>query len=174
MVSLSTLTLVAALAAGQTGSPAAQMKMFQPLIGQWIYIGTTQSDTPAFGPQGTDFCANMTFTWAIGRNAVQIRWSGKAAGKEAIEFVELIGWDAKQNKIVSQGFNSVGGVEHNVWSRDGETAICESTGIGAEGKDVTIRYENTVEGDILIFRIRSVVVDGEKKPDEEYKYRRVR
>ncbi len=53
-------------------------------------------------PKGTEFGAAMTFSWAINKNAVQIRWSGKAAPKEAVEFVKRVGWDAKQMKLISQ------------------------------------------------------------------------
>jgi hypothetical protein len=173
MTNLGTLALVTALVAGQ-GQPSEHLKLFQPLIGQWIYVGATQSDSVAFGPKGTEFRAVMTISWAINKSAVQIRWSGKAAGKEAVQFVELVGWDAKQNRLISHGFNSLGAVEHNVWSQDGNTVTCECQGIDAEGKEVSILYLNTVEGDTLDFRITGVVVDGEGQPDEEYKYRRVR
>jgi hypothetical protein len=174
MTNLGTLALVTALVAGQAERPSEHLKLFQPLIGQWVHVGAAQSDSVAFGPKGTEFRAVMTFTWAINKNAVQIRWSGKAAEKEAVQFVELVGWNAKQDKLISHGFSSLGAVEHNVWSRNGNTVICDCQGINAEGKDVSIRYLNTVDGDTLDFRITDVVVDGEKQPDEEYKYHRIR
>lgn len=174
MTSLGTIALVAALTAGQAEVPAAHTKIFQPLIGQWVRIGSAQSDSPAFGPKGTEFSAVITYTWAINKNALQIRWVGKAAQKKPVQFVELIGWDAKQKKLVSQGFSSLGAVEHNVWSRKGKTVICDTKGMDAEGKEVTMKYLHTFDGDTMTFRLTDMIVHGEKQPDEEYTYRRVR
>jgi hypothetical protein len=174
MTNLGTLALLAAIAAGQADAPAEHLKIFQPLIGQWIHVGPTQSDSPAFGPKGTEFGAIVTFTWAINKNALQIQWVGKAAHKDSVQFVELVGWDRKQKKLVSQGFSSTGNVDHNVWSCDGNTVICVTTGVTDEGKEVTMRWLHTFDGDTMTVATTDMVVDGKKQPDEETKYRRVR
>ncbi len=168
------LTLVAALAAGQADAPPEHMKVLQPLVGQWIYIGPAQSDTPVFGPKGTEVGMVLTYTWAINKNALQIQWVGKADKKKGGQFVELVGWDSKQKKLVSHGFGSGGGIEHNVWSRDGETVVCDTTGVTDEGKDVTMKYLHTIHDDTLTLRYTDITIDGVKQPDEEYKFRRVR
>jgi len=174
MTSLGSIALLAALTVAQTESPSGHLKDLQPLVGQWVRIGPAQSDSPAFGPKGTEFSSVITYTWAINKNALQIRWVGKAANKKPVQFIELIGWDAKQKKVVSQGFGSDGAVEHNVWFRKGNTVICDTKGIDAEGKEVTLKYVHTFDGDSMTYRMTDMIVDGEKQPDEEYTYRRVK
>ncbi len=174
MTNLGTLALLVALTAGQAESPSDHLKILQPLVGEWVCVGPTQSDSPAFGPKGTEITSFVTYTWAINKNALQIRWVGKAAKKKPVHFVELIGWDAKQEKLVSQGFGSLGAVEHNVWTRDGKTVICDTQGVTDEGKDVTMKYLHTFDGDTMTCRYVEMTIDGKKQPDEEYKYRRVK
>ncbi|MHB8952092.1 MAG: hypothetical protein ACYC4U_03875 [Pirellulaceae bacterium] len=164
----------AAVPAGESDGPSEHLRLFQPFVGQWMHMGTTQSDSPALGPKGSEFGAVMTYAWAVNKSALQIHWVAKAARKESVQFVELIGWDAAQMKLVSQGFSSLGAVEHNVWSGDGTTAVCDTKGLTAEGKQVTMRYLHIFAGDTMTFRLTEMVVDGKKQPDEEYKYRRVR
>jgi hypothetical protein len=174
MTSLATLALVAAMAVGQTDSPSEHLKILQPLVGQWVYVGPTQVDSPAFGPKGTEIGVVVTYTWAINKNAFQIQWVAKVAHKDSAQFVELVGWDSKQKKLVSQGFGSAGNVEHNVWSSEGNAVICATTGVTDEGKEVTMKYVHTVDGDTLTCRYVDMTVDGVKQPEEVYTYRRVR
>jgi hypothetical protein len=86
----------------------------------------------------------------------------------------LVGWDPQQKKLVSHGFGSMGAVEHNVWSVDGITIICDTRGVTDEGKEMTLKYLHTFDGDTMMCRLTDMIVDGAKQPDEEYKYRRVR
>lgn len=173
MLTLS-LLVAGAFLVGQTDSPSEHMKILQPLVGQWVCDGVLQSDAPGIGPKGTECVASISYSWAIDRNALQIQWAGKACEKKAVRFVELIGWDGEQKKVVSQGFGSMGAVEHNVWTRDGEVIICSTKGVGADGKKVTLRYLHEIDGDAMTVRIVGIVADGEKQPEETYKYRRVR
>lgn len=170
----SSLLVATALLVGQADRPSEHLKGLQPLIGQWVCQGVVQSDSPDLGPKGTEFLAVITYTWAIDKNALQIQWVGKSPQKKPVRFVELIGWDGEQKKMVSQGFASTGSVEHNVWTRDGKVIVCHTKGINAEGKSVTLRYLHEIDGDTMTFRLVDITVDGEKQPNEEYKYRRVR
>ena len=128
MINLGSVALLAALAAGQADKPAEHMKIFEPLIGQWVYIGETQGDTPGIGPKGTEFGSTLTYNWVINNSAVEIHWRGKSADRQAVQFVELVGWDPKERKLVSQGFSSFGGVEYNVWNRDGDVVRLRNKG----------------------------------------------
>lgn len=168
------LLVATTLLVGQTDRPSQHTRIFQPLIGQWVHVGPTQSDSPSLGPKGTEFIAVMTYTWAIDRNALQIRWSGKSAEKKPVHFVELVGWDRKQKKLVSHGVGSMGSIEHNVWTRDGDVIICHTTAVSEEGKDLSLKYLHEIDGDTLTFTVVDITVDGEKQPDEIYKYRRAR
>ena len=174
MTNLAALALLAAITAGQADAPSEQLKILEPLVGQWVHIGPTQSDSPVFGPKGTEFGAVVTFTWAINKNALQIQLVAKATHKESVQFVELVGWDRKQKKLVSQCFGSEGTVEHSVWSVDGKTIIGDARSVTDDGKEVTMKYLHTFDGDTMTLRYADMIVDGVKQPDEEYKYRRVR
>jgi hypothetical protein len=174
MTNLGTLALLAAITAGQAGTPSDHLKILQPLIGQWVHVGSTQSDSPTLGPKGTEIGIVVTYTWAIDKNALQIQLVAKAAHKKSAQFVELVGWDPQQKKLVSQCFGSAGTVEHNVWSVDGKTIICDTKGVTDEGKEVTMKYLHTFDGDTMTCRLADMIVDGAKQPDEEFKYRRVR
>jgi hypothetical protein len=174
MTSLGTVALMAALTVGQTDSPSEHLKALQPLIGQWVYVGPAQSDSPGIGPKGTEFIAVMTYTWAINKNALRIQWVGKSADRKPVQFVELIGWDGKQKKLVSQGFGSLGAVEHNVWTREKAVVICNTKGVDDEGQEVSLRYLHKFSGDTMTFELVDTTVEGEEKPDVEFKYRRVR
>ena len=72
------------------------------------------------------------------------------------------------------GFSSIGAVEHNTWYREGKTIVCEGKGLSPDGKEVKIKYLHDFDGDFLIFKLTEMVVDGEKQPDEVFKYRRIR
>lgn len=174
MTSLTTLALVAAMAVGQNDPPSDHLKILQPLIGQWVYVGPTQSDSPSLGPKGTEIAIVVTYTWAINRNALQIQLVAKVAHKKSLQFVELVGWDPQQQKLVSQCFGSGGTVETSVWSVGGKTIIGDARGVTDEGKEVTLKYLHTVDGDTMTLRYADMIVDGVKQPDEEYTYRRVR
>ncbi len=174
MTSFATLALVAAITVGQTDTPPKHLKILQPLIGQWVYVGLTQSDSPSLGPKGTEIAIVVTYTWAIKQNALQIQLVAKTAHKKSVQFVELVGWDPQQKKLVSQCFGSEGTFEHSVWSVDGKTIIGDAHGVTDGGKEVTMKYLHTFEGDAMTLRYADMVVDGVKQPDEEYKYRRVR
>ncbi|NLY02885.1 MAG: hypothetical protein GXY83_43090 [Rhodopirellula sp.] len=131
MTPLGTIALIAALAAGQIETPSEHLKVLQPLIGQWVYMGPVQSDSQGIGPKGTEIIAVMTYTWAINKNALQIHWAGKSVDKKPVQFVELIGWDGKQKKLASQGFGSAGGVEHNVWTCEDGVVVCDTKGLNS-------------------------------------------
>ena len=170
----SSLLVASAFIVGQADSPSEHLKILQPLVGQWVCDGVLQSDAPGIGSKGTEFLAVILYSWAIDRNALQIQWSGKSSKKKAVRFVELIGWDGEQKKVVSQGFGTMGAVEHNVWTREGKVIICTTKGISAEGKSITLRYLHEIDGDTMNVRIVGIVADGEEQPEETYKYRRVR
>jgi hypothetical protein len=174
MTNLGTLALLAAITVGQADSPSEHLKILQPLIGQWVYVGSTQSDSPSLGPKGTEIGIVVTYTWAINKNALQIQLVAKATHKESAQFVELVGWDPQQKKLVSQCFGSGGTVEHSVWSVDGKTIIGDARGVTDDGKEVTMKYLHTFDGDTMTLRYADMIVGGEKQPDEEYTYRRVR
>jgi len=169
-----TLALIATLVGAQPDAPSTHLKPLQPLIGQWVYVGPLQSDSPAIGPKGTEFIAIGTYTWAINRNALRIEWVAKSADRKPVQFVELIGWDAKQTKLVSHGFGSAGHVEHNVWSCDNGVVICDTKGVDAEGKEIALKYLHSFEGDTMTMRMVELTVEGKEQPEEQYKYRRVR
>lgn len=168
------LLAAAALVVGQTDTPSEHLKVLQPLIGQWVCQGTVQSDAPGLGPKGTEFIAVMTYTWAIDKNALEVQWVGKSSQNKPVRFIELIGWDQEQKKLVSQGFGSLGAVEHNVWTCDGKVIVCNTKGVDTKGKAVSLKYLHEIDGDTLTFRVVDITVDGEKQPEETYKYRRVR
>ena len=54
------------------------------------------------------------------------------------------------------------------------SCVCATKGVTAEGRQITLRYLHTIDGDTLTFRPVNIVVDGQKQPDEEYEYRRVK
>ena len=173
MANLGALVMIATLAAGQTENPSEHLKVLQPLIGQWVCVGQAQNDSEVIGPKGTEFIAVATYTWAINKNALQIRWVAKSSDHKPVQFVELIGWDGKQKKLVSQGFGSAGNVEHNVWSCSGKTVICDTKGMDAEGNDITQKYLHTFGKDAMTMQVVSLGDDGQEQT-EEYKYRRVK
>ena len=169
-----TLLIASSLIAGQVERPSEHLKVLQPLIGQWVYVGPVQSDSPGLGPKGTEVIAVITYTWAMNKNALRIQWVGKSAGRKPVQFVELVGWDGKQKELVSQGFGSLGGVEHNVWTCEDGVPICDTKAVDAEGKDVTLKYLHEFDGETMTMRMVDIMVEGEKQPEEQYRYRRVR
>jgi len=169
-----TLALLTTLAAAQPDMPSEHLQQLQPLIGQWVCVGSAQSDSPGIGPKGTEFIAVATYAWAINKNALQINFVAKSADRKPVQVVELIGWDAGQKTLVSQAFGSGGHVEHNVWSCENGVVICETKGVDVEGKEVALKYLHTFEGDTMTMRMAGLTVDGKTQPEESYKYRRVR
>jgi hypothetical protein len=169
-----TLLIASSLIVGQMDTPSQHLKALQPLIGQWVYVGPVQSDSPGLGPKGTEVIAVMTYSWVINKNALRIQLVAKSAGRKPIQFTELVGWDGKQKKLVSQGFGSLGAVEHNVWTCENGVVICDTEGLDTEGRELALKYLHEFNDDTMTIRMVDIMVAGKEQLDEEYKYRRVK
>jgi hypothetical protein len=79
----------------------------------------------------------------------------------------MIGWDASQDRVVSGGFNSLGGHGHSLWSGEGDTWMLELTEVDATGsKESAVMVVSKAGASSFTSQVTKRKRDGEDQPDE--------
>jgi hypothetical protein len=142
-IMLSTAVLLAAsMVVGQADGPGSNyehLEKIEWLIGEMEWTSEAEDDVPGVCEKGDKLCGWAEHEWVLNKNAIEVHVKIKTAteGKEVLAYRGMIGWDAKEGKIVSAGFDSTGGRGMSTWVQDGDSWSLKGKGCNGEGKETS-------------------------------------
>lgn len=131
------------------------LKELEWLIGKWK-------------DQDPDVTTSFATTWDTFRNFIVQRFKIEIYGVDELEGIQIIGWDAIEQKIRSWVFDSDGGFGNGVWSKNGTSWIAKMDYSLSEGKKASSTYVYTpTNSESYIFSATNRTVAGQPLPDIE-------
>jgi hypothetical protein len=119
----------------QPAQPNEHLKGLSPFIGSWRFEGPSPEEVPGFVEKGSRCTVQFSWRWILDKQAVIQDLVGEFNGNKRVSQKELIGWDAKDARLVSGGMNSLGVVQLSTITLDpqAKTLTVVTEGINAEG-----------------------------------------
>jgi hypothetical protein len=128
------LTISAAAQAQNTISNKENLEELLWLVGTWKGVVPAEEPVPDIVEKGDELSITMTCDEILNGNVIKVMYElTTTSGVKLVEYQGMIGWDTAQERIVSGGFDSMGGHGKAVWNtKDGEWHA-EGEGANAEG-----------------------------------------
>lgn len=168
MLNLASLAVVASMAIGQAEEKSANYQHLKPLeslIGQWVFEGPVQEDSPLL-KKGTVIRVVNEYKWGLNKNVVVMNGSAEVAGKRVLEVLEVISWSPKSENVVIGSFQSTGSSSHGKWNINGDMLTVKFRGHEADGTEVTSTNIVTIVGkDRLTWQSTARTRNGKEEPD---------
>lgn len=111
------------------------LKCFGPFIGNWQYKGPLQEDVEGIGEKNTKFVFQGSYKRILNGSVVESNWSIELEGGGGISGKDLYGWDAKEERIVERGMDSLGGINSGTVTPD-KNAKSKSLTFTSKGVDL--------------------------------------
>jgi hypothetical protein len=169
------ITCGVSLGQDEPGPNFEHLKAYGPMIGTWRYEGPLLEDVPGMAEKGAEFVAQFSWRRILNRNAVEENWSGTLAGKE-FSGKALIGWNAKEQRLVYGAMDSEGGMSLGtvVFDKQAKTSTLTSEGIDGDGEPVSFKAVVTKTGkDTLTWQALERTGGTVEGPSPVYTFKRV-
>lgn len=141
----------------QAAQPESHLQELGWLIGKWSVENANAS-------------VQMNVEWAPGRKFITSKTMLSRNGKEPQIDTQVIGWDPRNNLIVSWHFDSNGGFGNGTWTKtaDGNRWVVEVVGVGADGSSTTASNVFCPKsGEEFTWQSVHRSLDGKPVPDTE-------
>ena len=173
------LVLSCGIARGQ-GKPASvseHLKCFGPFIGTWQYEGPAKEDMGDLVEKDTTIVVQGSYKGILNGSAVELNWSLKIGEVALLSAKDLYGWDAKEERIVKGGMNSLGGIGIGSVTHDegAKSLTISSSGIDGEGEKTSMKVVVTkVDKDTHTWQAIERTGGGAEGPGPVYTFKRVK
>ena len=167
----------------KVGPNFEHLKGFGPMIGTWRYEGALLEDAPEIAKKGSDFIAQLSWRRILDKSVVEESWFVEYEDGTKISGKSLIGWNAKENRLMSGGMDSGGGMGLGTveFDADAKSSTLTSKGIDGDGNEtsfqgvVIVKDKDTitwhaaertggdVEGPSPVYTFKRVKTAGSKK-----------
>jgi hypothetical protein len=165
------IVLASSVVLGQADAPVSNyehLKAIEWLIGEIEWTAEAEEAVPGVCEKGDKLQGSAEHEWILNKNAIEVELSIKTAdgGVEILAHQGIIGWDAGEKRIVSGGFNSLGGHGVSTWIQEGDKWLLKGKGVTGDGKKTTSTLIVSKIGD-KSFTIQTVdrTEGDEKLPD---------
>jgi hypothetical protein len=164
-----TLLLAASIVVGQAQAPTGNYEHLKQL--EWI-VGTWEAEVEAreAGPgfeAGQKVQLRMENEWQLQKNIIAVAWTVKVHDFTLSAHQGIIGYDAANERVVSGGFDSLGGYRYAVWSGESPEWMADRTGAEGDGKKVSsVLVLKRVNADTFTTQSTKRTEDGEELEDE--------
>lgn len=130
-----------------------ELKELSWLIGNW------QDDD-------SDIDSTATIQWDYNKNFILDKFTFSSSDEEALDGLQIIGWDPSRKKIVSWIYDSDGGFGHAFWTRNDKTWNASTVYTLPDGrKSSSIHTYQYVDDNTYMFTSDTREIDGEFLPN---------
>jgi hypothetical protein len=104
------------------------------IIGEWVTEFDVDFDYPPLVKKGDKALIKDVNKWILNKNAIDSQTNIEVNGVTILSAHGTIGWDKAAKRIVSYGFNSLGGRGEGVIEKRGDKWYSAGNGVDAMGK----------------------------------------
>jgi uncharacterized protein (TIGR02246 family) len=134
-------------------SAHARLKQLEWLIGDWV-------------DESNESTMHMSTRWSDDANFIVTRFRIQVAGRDVMNGIERIGWDAALEKLRSWVFDSEGGHASGIWTNLDDRWIVKSTGVSSDGDVCSATHTYERKGpDAFLFSVTDRLEGDETPPD---------
>lgn len=145
-------------AVAEAETPPSPLKELDWLVGEWV--------TDKGG-------ITVKISRVLDGSFLMSNYTSKAGGDDAINVVELVGYDPLTESLKSWTFDSRGGYGEALWLRDGNSWVQESVGVLANGAAGSSRnVVKFVDDNTILYQARDREIEGQPIADSEIKLTR--
>jgi hypothetical protein len=179
VTALTVTVLLCGVTHGQNepGPGFEHLKSYAPILGTWRYEGPVQEDLSGVAEKGAKMVFQFSWKRILNKSAVEENWSVEIEGGTIVSGKSLHGWNAHENKIVSGGMNSLGGMGMGtiVFDKAAKTSTLTSKGIDGDGEETSIKGVVTVTGkDTITWQALERTGRLAEGPSPVYTFKRVK
>jgi hypothetical protein len=134
-------------------------------VGDWVAEFTMPPGYPSIGPEGAKVVISASWRWMLKRDFMVVDFKREVDGEMQLG-KEIIGWDARSEKLVHWLFWNGGFHGDGEWSRHGDTFNLKWSMTDPDKKTVkATSHFVKIDKDTFTWQATDATVDGESLPD---------